>query len=160
LNTNPDVSLRVQELQLDISNQVIAGVVARQIGDRNARLTELQARWDWLRDQLDWIVEERGAELAEETAGGGTGLLFRHWVPANGDVYAVYRVDPGVLEIVRLLLEHEKRAAEELGQWGQPDPPEPIRPDFSRLTDEEWELWKKLFEKTLPPEWRATAAKG
>jgi hypothetical protein len=120
---NPDVSLRVQELRIQISTQVIAGVVAREISDRNARLGELQARWDWLRHELQGIVEERGAALAGEVPGGGSGLLVKQWMRGNGEDHPVCRIDPGVLVLIRLLLEHEKRAAEEMGQWGSEPAP-------------------------------------
>ena len=118
LAADADVSLRIQEIRIQISKQVIAGVVAREIADRNARLAELQTRWDQLRDQLDCILEERGAELAEETAGGSTGLIRKDYKGKDADI-PVYRIDPAVIDLYRLLLEHEKRAAEECGQWGE-----------------------------------------
>ena len=147
---NPDVSLRQQELTIQLSNEVIAGVVAREISDRNARITELQARWDWLRTQLKYIVEERSAALAEEAPGGASGLLVRHWIKGKGKDHVVYRIDRGVLRLIRLLQEHERRAAEELGQLGGKAgiPPEKEElPDFSRLNDEDLDDFLRLIFK-------------
>ncbi len=149
--TNPDVSLRVQELRIQISQEVSAGVIAREISDRNARIAELQARWNWLRDQVDCIAQERGAALATEAAGGGTGLLIKEWIKGNETDHAVYRIDTGLLELIRLLLEHEKRAAEELAQCGARtgrDPTE-VRLNMRCLTDKELALLEKLYDKML-----------
>jgi len=50
---------------------------------------------------------------------------------------AIYMVDMRVLALIRLLLKHEKRAAEELGQWGEKTSPdrgsESRRPDSPGL---------------------------
>src|ERR1044071_9494624 len=75
LLSNIDVAARVLEAQMTISNEVIAGVITRQVCERNARLAEWQARWDEMRDALDAILAERGEELATEVAGGATGFL-------------------------------------------------------------------------------------
>ncbi len=151
---HPEVQLRIEELSNQLSNDVIAGVVAREISQRNARIAELQSRWDWLRKQLQCIIEERSAALADEAPGGGSGLLVRHWIKGIEEDHAVYRIDRGVLRLIRLLQEHEKRAAEELGPSDEkPD----IRStkkefDFSRLNDEELDIWLRLQFKVSPKE--------
>jgi phage terminase small subunit len=50
LLANPDVSLQVQELVISISKRAEHGIVTRRITDRNARIAELQQRWDELRE--------------------------------------------------------------------------------------------------------------
>ena len=115
LLNNLDVSARVLELRMQMSNQVVAGLVATEVANKNARMAELQQRWDWLRDSLECLTEERGAALADEAPGGGTGLLLKRYSQGQ----PVYMIDKRVLELIRLLLKHEKRAAEELGQWGE-----------------------------------------
>jgi len=143
-----DVSARVLELRMEMSNQVVAGLVAPEVANKNARMAELQQRWDWLRDALECLTEERGAALADEAPGGSTGLLIKRYSQGQ----AIYMVDMRVLALIRLLLKHEKRAAEELGQWGEKTSPdrgsESRRPDLSKLTPEELRTMIHILEKT------------
>jgi len=50
------------------------------------------------------------------TTGGASGLLMR----ASKGKRLVTRIDPGVVCLVAELLGHERQAAEELGQLGDP----------------------------------------
>jgi hypothetical protein len=113
LLNNLNVSARVLELRTQMSNQIRAGIVVREIAQANARLAELQYRWDTVRDALDCLVEERGAALVDEASGGGTGLIVKLYSQGK----AIYKIDGRVLDLISLLLKIEKRAAQEVGQW-------------------------------------------
>jgi hypothetical protein len=63
------VCSRIRELQEAILSQVIA----LEISKRNARVQELQERWDRLRDGLNLVLDERGSEMTD-IPGGSTGL--------------------------------------------------------------------------------------
>ena len=141
---------RLQELRLQIATEVSTGLIAREICDRNARMAELQARWNWLRDQFDCIVQERGAALATEAPGGGTGLLIKEWIKGKEE-HVVYRIDRGLLELIRLLLDHEKSAVEESGGGKVNLQAIEEQPDLSCLTDEELSRCLELFKKMEVP---------
>lgn len=87
----------------------------RGIADRKNRVDALNDRWNRLRQVLD----ERGADpTMQAVPGGTTGLLVRQ-VKALGSgefmqIAEEYAVDTGTLKEIR---EHEKQAAQELGQW-------------------------------------------
>ena len=148
--------MRILELQTEQGNRIAAGTVKRLVGERNHRLEEWQTRWDEIRDALDAILIERGYELGEyvdpETgavAGGSTGFIVRDYKGKDADV-PVYRIDPGILSMVRGLLEVAKRAAQELGQWNQKHLhilEEEEQPDLTKLTDEELQTWLRLWDK-------------
>ena len=104
--TNADVCSRILELQTELS----AGVIALEIGSRNARVQALQDRWDRMR----LVITERGnSEEFASVPGGTTGLLCKTYVGKEAD-QPVYKVDTGTLAELRA---HERQAAEELGQW-------------------------------------------
>ena len=89
-----------------------AGTVAAEIGARNARVQELQLRWDLMRQ----VIKERGQHADFATVPGGTtGLLVRDFKGKDA-TQPIYRVDTGLLAEMRL---HEKQAAQELGQWSE-----------------------------------------
>jgi hypothetical protein len=140
---------------MTISNEVIAGVITRQVCERNARLAEWQARWDEMRDALDAILAERGEELATEVAGGATGFLRKELKGLLGD--PVYRIDEGILRMYSTLLEIGRRAAEETGQWTE-KPEDRARKeaakkperDLSKLTTDELKTVIAIMEKTKP----------
>jgi hypothetical protein len=156
---DPDVSLRVAEATMDLSERTTSGIVSCRVTDVNARLKEWQERWDEIRNTLDAIIVERGEQLGGESegaedghvAGGSTGFIALDYKGKNADV-PVYRIDPGIPKLLQVLLDIGKRVAMELGQWeGKRGPNENlVRPDFSKLTDEELELWMKLFDKAKP----------
>jgi hypothetical protein len=55
-----------------------AGTIALEISSRNSRFAALQKRWDRLRDGLELLLDERGAEMAD-IPGGASGLLCRNY---------------------------------------------------------------------------------
>jgi hypothetical protein len=150
-----DVAARVLEAQVTISNEIIAGVVTRQVCERNARMAEWQARWDEVRDALDAILAERGEELATEVAGGATGFIRKEIKGKDADV-PVYRIDEGILRMYSTLLEIGKRAAEETGQWSEKpedrarkekEHANKLKPDLSKLTLDEIRTAIAIMEK-------------
>ena len=79
-------------------------VRAEGIANRQNRVDFMNERWAKLRQ----VLEERGLDPSVQAVPGGkTGLLCQQ---AN----EVYAVDTGTLKELR---EHEKQAAQELGQW-------------------------------------------
>jgi hypothetical protein len=141
---------------MQISNQISAGIVVRAIAQTNARMAELQYRWDTMRDALDCLIQERGAALADEAPRGGSGLIVKLYSYGR----AVYKIDLRMQDLIRLLLRMEKRAAQEMGQWRQRGfiqkeaeygATEGDRLDLSRLTDEELEQFNRLFDKATIP---------
>src|SRR5450432_4783248 len=102
---------RVRELQETFG----AGTIALEISSRNARVQALQDRWDRLRQ----VIDERAASPDfAGVPGGTTGLLMKDYKGKDADT-PVYKVDAGLLAELR---NHEKQAAEELGQWGEKRP--------------------------------------
>lgn len=69
---------QVRELQEALS----AGVIAREISSRNARVVALQNRWDQMRAGLDLLLDQRGADMAG-LPGGASGLLVRGYKGAT-----------------------------------------------------------------------------
>ena len=53
--------------------------VVTEIVQYNARMAELQERWNWLRNAPDTLIEEPGAALADEAPAGSTGLLVKQY---------------------------------------------------------------------------------
>jgi hypothetical protein len=68
----PLVCSRIRELQETLS----PAVIALEISSRSARVLALQKRWDRLRDALERLLDERGADMIE-IPGGSTGILCR-----------------------------------------------------------------------------------
>src|SRR5450432_773201 len=108
--TNAPICARIAQLQAELS----AGVIALEIGSRNARVRALQDRWDRMRTGLNLLLTERGAVMSE-TAGGASGLLMVDY--KGKESMPVYRVDTGVVSLMTELRAHERQAAEELDQW-------------------------------------------
>ena len=166
LLTNPDISLRVAEVTSELSKRTMAGIVSRRVADMNARLQEWQDRWEETRDALDAIIGERGEEMSglqtcgegdqepHYVAGGSTGYIVREYKGKEANV-PVYRIDPGIVQLLHVLLDIGKRAAMELGQWEGPrsliEDPDLVRPDLNKLTDEEMAVFERLFNKAAPP---------
>jgi hypothetical protein len=116
---------------------------------RRRGIAQLERRVDSLNDR--WrrmlrVIEDRGQSPdMQEVAGGTTGLLVRtiKGVGSGDDFTLVnqYEVDTGLL---RELREHEKQAAQELGQWtekkeltGQNGGPIDFNLNMGNLTDDE-----------------------
>jgi hypothetical protein len=89
-------------------------VRARGIACLERRVDQLNDRWHAMRR----VIIERAEEMDGEIAGGGTGLLVRQFKSLGSGEHAEtvreYHVDTGLLKELR---EHEKQAAQELGQW-------------------------------------------
>lgn len=87
----------------------------RGIADRQNRVDALNDRWR----RLQQVIDERGTDpTMEGVPGGKTGLLVRQQrALGSGEFMQVveeFSVDTGMLKEIR---EHEKQAAQELGQW-------------------------------------------
>jgi hypothetical protein len=166
LLANPDISLRIAEVTTEISKRTMAGIVSRRVADLNARVQEWQDRWEETRDALDAIIAERGEEMSglqargegdEElhyVAGGSTGYIVTDYKGREANV-PVYRIDSGIVQLLRVLLDIGKRAAMELGQWEGKrrlieDDDDIVCPDLDKLTDEENVIFERLFNKAAP----------
>ncbi len=98
-----------------IAKEIGDAAMRNAIGRRARRVRALQDRW--LRMQR--VIEERGADAEfADVPGWTTGLLVRDAKMLGGgesaELVNVFKVDAGLL---RELREHEKQAAQELGQW-------------------------------------------
>ena len=111
---DPDICDRVRELQ----SSLCEGVIAAEISNRNNRVQVLQKRWERLRDALDRLLDQRGAEMCD-VPGGDSGILCREYKGIANT--PVVRVDPGVISLAFTLLAHERQAAAELNQWKAPE---------------------------------------
>jgi hypothetical protein len=96
---------------------VIAKVRARDIPrGKEGHMRALQGEWEWLREELDGILLERGDALADATPGGSTGFVMKSYKGAQ----PVNRIDTSVLKLQDQLLALGRRAAVELGEWAKP----------------------------------------
>lgn len=87
----------------------------RGLASRERRVEALNDRWDRLRQ----VIEERANDPTHaKVPGWKTGLLVHNVKGVGGGenatVVDLYEVDTGLLKELR---EHEKQAAQELGQW-------------------------------------------
>lgn len=84
------------------------------IAKRRNRVRALDDRWQ----RMQRLIAARSEELAEQVAGGETGLLVHQeraiGTGANQQIIDEYVVDTGLLKELRA---HEEQAAKELGQW-------------------------------------------
>lgn len=102
---------------LEIREAISANTIQLEISDRNARVKALQDRWDRLRR----VIDERATSVEYADApGGSTGLLAKDYKGKDA-TQPIYRVDTGLLAELR---NHEKQAAQELGQWSEEKEPE------------------------------------
>jgi hypothetical protein len=108
---HPGFAARVEELRAEIGAEV------RRIGvaDYLMRVRALNDRWGRLRR----IIDDRAADpTMAGVPGGTTGLLVRTTkAVGSGESMRIveeFAVDTGLL---KQLLDHEKQAARELGQW-------------------------------------------
>ena len=110
---HPDFQARVKELARAAGEAMLRQAIAK----RQRRVRALNDRWDALKQ----VVAERGTDpKMANVPGGKTGLLV-HNVKGVGSgeafqVVDLYEVDTGLLKELR---EHEKQAAQELGQWAE-----------------------------------------
>jgi hypothetical protein len=86
-------------------------ITSRGIARRARRVEALDRRWEKMRS----VIDARAADPdMAAVPGGPTGLLVRSYKQVGEDRVEEYEVDAGLL---RELREHEKQAAQELGQW-------------------------------------------
>jgi hypothetical protein len=86
----------------------------------------------------------RGGQEFSETAGGKTGLLCRD-VKGKDASQEIFKVDIGLLAELR---QHEKQAAQELGQWNEEKKPEePAGLRFSGTMEELLVLYHQLVSQ-------------
>ncbi len=106
---NPEFAAKLKEAREEIYQEVRRyGVTLRE-----RRVSAVNDRWR----RLQKVIEERAEEMAG-IPGGSTGLLVRTYKSIGSGPSAreveEYKVDTGLLAELR---EHEKQAAQELGQW-------------------------------------------
>ena len=107
----PEFVARVEE-----HIEAFRAVIARKaIAQRGRRVAALQDRWR----RMQRVIEERAADPGmADVPGGRTGLIVRRvkGIGRGEDFERVeeYAVDDGLLREMR---EHERQAAQELGQW-------------------------------------------
>jgi hypothetical protein len=108
---NPEFKARV-----DAHHEEFKAIVRRRgIAQLERRVDALNTRWDLMHR----VIAERAADPGMQLpAGGKTGLMV-HTVKGVGkgddfQLIDLYEVDVGLLREMR---EHEKQAAQELGQW-------------------------------------------
>ncbi|MHB1131667.1 MAG: hypothetical protein ACYC4L_04695 [Chloroflexota bacterium] len=117
-----------------------AAIVARGIADRQNRVDALNDRWR----RMQRVIEARAdqhekADLeASPAAGASSGLMVLtiKYLPSGSRVEE-WAVDTGLLKELR---EHEKQAAQELGQWSEGKVDGLLKHiDLSKLTMEQLE---------------------
>lgn len=107
---HPTFTARVAEHVQALEAEMLKFSIAK----RRKRVAALDDRWK----RMQALIAARAEDLAEDIGGGDTGLLV-HQVRAIGNgenqqIIDQYAVDTGLLKELR---EHEKQAAQELGQW-------------------------------------------
>lgn len=106
---HPDFAQRVAEHVERFAEVTLRRGIAR----RERRVAALDDRWN----RLQRVIEERAEDpgVADEP-GGRTGLIVRTEKQVGKATAVEYAVDTGLLKELR---EHEKQAAQELGQWAE-----------------------------------------
>ncbi|HLL74824.1 MAG TPA: hypothetical protein VK421_06130 [Pyrinomonadaceae bacterium] len=101
---------------VEIKEETRRALVARGIVEKQNRLDALNDRWERMRQ----VIAQRADNLKGVPGGGNTGLLVRQvkGIGKGEDFQVVeeYAVDTGLLREMR---EHEKQAAQELGEWSE-----------------------------------------
>jgi len=110
-NSDPKFKARVAELIEAFRISTLNFAISR----REKRVAALQDRWS----KLQRVIEERSTNPKLAKVEGGTTGLIVHNVKGLGkgddfQLIDLYEVDTGLLKELR---EHEKQAAQELGQW-------------------------------------------
>lgn len=107
----PEFVERIDELREATRNEIRRhGIAFIEL-----RVAKMQERWR----RLHKIMDDRAEDPSmAKVAGGSTGLLVRKYKSIgygeNSEVVEEFAVDTGLLSEIR---EHEKQAAQELGQW-------------------------------------------
>jgi hypothetical protein len=102
------------ELVAEIAAKLAAEIRGKGLVELSNRVDALNARWA----RLHRVIDQRAKDPTMTAPGADTGLLVRTWKQIGSGASAVtveeYQVDTGLLKELR---EHEKQAAQELGQW-------------------------------------------
>ena len=106
-----EFAAKVDELVEDFAKEVRR----RGLANLARRVAAQNDRWQ----RLQRVIEERADDPQfENVAGGRTGLITVDWktlgAGESAQIMPIYSVDTGLLKELR---EHEKLAAQELGQW-------------------------------------------
>lgn len=101
-----------------------------RIALKEHRLSVLQERWHRLQIGLVTILRERSVDM-DSIPGGSSGLLVRDF-RGKDSMAEIYRIDPGIISLIMELRNHERQAAQELGQLVQKT--EMTGPDGTPLT--------------------------
>ena len=105
----PEFQARVMQLR----EQLRVAVVNRGITERQNRVDALNERWRLMRQ----VIEARAVDETMTAPGAKTGLMVRSYKQVGRDDFREeYTVDIALLKEMR---EHEKQAAQELGQWAE-----------------------------------------
>lgn len=102
----PAFQQRVQEIR----DELVTDLKIKGVREKSQRLANLQKRID----KMLTLIDARGEDMADEIAGGETGLLVRDYKGSAPHFQPVYRFDAALLKELR---EHEKQAAIEVGEW-------------------------------------------
>lgn len=111
----PEFAARVRQHQVAVQARIERVAIAQQ----ENRLKRLNHRWDLIHQ----VIEERGKDPnMQEVPGGKTGLLIRHLKQLGSGLSAmtVEEFEPDTA-LLKAASEHERQAAEELGQWQAPE---------------------------------------
>jgi transposase-like protein len=102
------------ELVADIAEKLAAEIRGKGLVELRNRVNALNQRWN----RLHRIIDDRAKDKTMRAPGASTGLLTRTYKQIGSGESAEkveeYQVDTGLLKELR---EHEKQAAQELGQW-------------------------------------------
>jgi hypothetical protein len=102
------------ELVNEIAAKLAAEIRGKGLVELSNRVDALNARWA----RLHRVIDQRARDKSLTAPGADTGLLMRTYKQLGSAEYPniveEYGVDTGLL---KQLLDHEKQAAQELGQW-------------------------------------------
>jgi transposase-like protein len=96
---------RVEQISAELSDRLLKRAIAR----KEYRVMVLNR----MHTKIETLIEERAANMGEEIAGGGTGLLVRQYKVSGENQVTEYVYDSAA---VRDLLKIQEQAAKELGQ--------------------------------------------
>lgn len=134
---HPDFKVEVQRIVEETRQKLIN----RGVLERQNRLDALNDRWNRMRR----VIEQRAEVYKDEAAGGNTGLIVKQvkgiGKGADFQIIEMFAVDTGLLKELR---EHEKQAAQELGEWVDKSQ---HTFDLKNLTDEDLILLEQLRRK-------------
>lgn len=101
----PEFAERVQSLKESNKTQLEGDGVRRKDNRINIYQDTI--------DRIQTLIKERADEMADEVAGGGTGLLTKDYKGKDAD-RAVYKFDAALVTQLNATL---RQAAQEMGQW-------------------------------------------